>query len=50
MWTDCEWTEKAETYLKDYASTGKKTFDIYEEAEAACMKLEPNGIIIYYKN
>ena len=50
MWTDCAWTEKAETYLNEYPSTGKQTFVSYEEAEAACMKLEPNGIIIYYKN
>ena len=47
---DCEWTEKAGKYLAEYPSTGKKSFSTIEEAKAACIKLELNGIIIYYKN
>ena len=42
--------EKTGTYLSGYTSIGSKSFSNIEDARNACMLLEPNGIIIYYKN
>ena len=49
---DCKttWTEKTGTYLKGYTSVGKKTYPDIDSAKNVCKMLEPNGIIIYYKN